>query len=162
TVVVSGEHDELVGHHLEQAYLQRQALGPLDEHMVGVGRAASQRLGAAAQRALDRDDPMAAPLAGRGPGVPPPRPPAPARAELLLVRCEALLSAADAVQARDTVAELERMAAGSARLKAWAACFAAQLATLTDPAHLRETEQGAAAVAVELAALGDDRGAAKA
>jgi class 3 adenylate cyclase/tetratricopeptide (TPR) repeat protein len=160
TAAVPGEYYELVGHHLEQAYLQRQELGALDEHTVGVGRAASQRLGAAAQRALDRDDPAAGRLAGRALDCLPVGDPA--RAELLLVRCEALLSAADAVPARDAVAELERLAASSRRVRAWAACFAAQLATLTDPAHLRETEQGAAAVAVELAALGDDRGAAKA
>jgi class 3 adenylate cyclase/tetratricopeptide (TPR) repeat protein len=160
TAAIPGEYDELVGHHLEQAFLQQRELGPLDEHMVGVGRAASQRLGAAAQRALDRDDPAAAPLAGRaldclsaGDA---------ARAELLLVRCEALLSAADAVQAREAVAELEGLAASSPRLRAWATCFAAQLATLTDPAHLRDTEQRAARVAAQLAALGDDRGAAKA
>jgi tetratricopeptide (TPR) repeat protein len=117
-------------------------------------------LGAAAQRALDRDDPSAAPLAGRALDCLPAGDAA--RAELLLVRCEALLSAADAVPAREAVTELERLAAPSSRLRAWAACFAAQLATFTDPAHLRETEQSSAAVAVELAALGDDRGAAKA
>jgi tetratricopeptide (TPR) repeat protein len=128
--------------------------------MIEVGRAASQRLGAAAQRALDRDDPSAAPLSGRALDCLPAGDPA--RAELLLVRCEALLSAADAVPARDAVAELERLAAPSPRLRAWAACFAAQLATLTDPVHLRETEHRVAAVAAELAALGDDRGAAKA
>jgi class 3 adenylate cyclase/tetratricopeptide (TPR) repeat protein len=160
TSAVPGEYDELAGHHLEQAYLQRRELGPLDEHMVAVGRTASRRLGAAAQRALDRDDPAAASLAGRALDCLPAGDAA--RAELLLVRCEALLSAADAVHARDAVRELEGVAASSPRLRAWGACFAAQLATLIDPAHLRETEQGAAAVAAELAALGDDRGAAKA
>jgi class 3 adenylate cyclase/tetratricopeptide (TPR) repeat protein len=160
TSAIQGEYDELAGHHLEQAYLQRRELGPLDEHMVRVGRTAGRRLGAAAQRALDRDDPAAASLAGRALDCLPAGDAA--RAELLLVRCEALLSAGDAVHARDAVAELEGVAPSSPRLRAWAACFAAQLATLIDPTHLRETEQGAAAVTAELAALGDDRGTAKA
>jgi class 3 adenylate cyclase/tetratricopeptide (TPR) repeat protein len=160
TATLEAEYDDLVGHHLEQAYLQRRELGPLNEVTVSVGRAASERLAAAAQRALDRDDPLAGPLAARALDCLPAGDAA--RAELLLIRCEALLSAADAMAARDAVGELERIAASSARLRAWAACFATQLATLTDPAHLRHTEERAAGVAAELAALDDVRGAAKA
>jgi class 3 adenylate cyclase len=160
TAALAADYDELMGHHLEQAYLQHRELGPLNEDAVAVGRSASKRLGAAAQRALDRDDPLAAPLAARALDCLPPGDAA--RAELLLVRCEALLSAADATAARHAVAELEQLAASSARLRAWAACFEAQLATLTDPSHLRQTVQRVAAVAGDLAALDDPRGAAKA
>jgi class 3 adenylate cyclase len=160
TTTLEAEYDELVGHHLEQAYVQRRELGPLDDHTIAVGRQASARLGAAAQRALDRDDPSAAPLASRALDCLPSEDAA--RADLLLVLCDALLSAADAVAARTAVAELELVAASSPRLSAWAACFAAQLATLIDPAHLRETERRASEVAAELAELGDARGAAKA
>jgi class 3 adenylate cyclase/ketosteroid isomerase-like protein/tetratricopeptide (TPR) repeat protein len=159
TATVEADYDELVGHHLEQAYLHRSQLGGLDDHATAVGRAASARLGAAAQRALDRDDPAAAPLAARALGCLPADDPG--RAELLVVRCDALLSAADATAAREAVAELARVAS-SPRLRAWSECFAAQLATIVDPARLRETEQRAAGVAGELAALGDTRGAARA
>jgi class 3 adenylate cyclase/tetratricopeptide (TPR) repeat protein len=160
TASLPSEYDELVGHHLEQSYRQRCELGPPDDDTRALGRSAAARLGAAAQRALDRDDPAAASLAGRALACLPPDDTT--RADLLLIRCDALLTAADAVAARDAVAELERIAAPSPRLRAWATCFAAQLATITDPAHLRETEQRAASVAAELTELGDARGAAKA
>jgi class 3 adenylate cyclase/tetratricopeptide (TPR) repeat protein len=153
------EFDELVGHHLEQAYLQRVELGPPDAHVTALGRAASARLGFAAQRALDRDDPSAGPLTARALACLPADDES--RADLLLIRCDALLVVADSISARDAIAELEAIAA-SPRVSAWAACFAAQLATITDPAHLIATEQRAAAVAAELVALGDARGAAKA
>jgi class 3 adenylate cyclase/tetratricopeptide (TPR) repeat protein len=159
TAAVGIDYDELVGHHLEQAYLQRRELGALDDHAVAVGRAAGARLGTAAQRALDRDDPSAARLAERALGCLPRD--EPGRADLLVVRCDALLGAADTAAAREAVAELAELAV-SPRLRAWSECFAAQLATIADPAHLRDTERRAAAVAAELAALGDTRGAAKA
>jgi class 3 adenylate cyclase/tetratricopeptide (TPR) repeat protein len=153
------EFDELVGHHLEQAYLQRLELGPPDAHVAALGRTASSRLGSAAQRALDRDDPSAGPLTARALACL--SPDDESRADLLLIRCDALLAVADSISARDAIAELDAIAA-SPRVSAWAECFAAQLATITDPAHLIETEQRAAAVAAELVNLGDARGAAKA
>jgi class 3 adenylate cyclase/tetratricopeptide (TPR) repeat protein len=50
------EADELMGYHLEQAFRYREALGPLDEHALELGRRASQRLAAAGRRALARHD----------------------------------------------------------------------------------------------------------
>ena len=108
TESLEAEYDELVGHHLEQAYLQRGELGPPDAPTVALGRTASGRLGTAAQRALDRDDPSAAPLAARALACLPAGDPA--RADVLLVRCDALLAAADAGAARDAVAELTELA----------------------------------------------------
>ncbi len=60
------EFEEILGYHLEQAFRYRTELGPLDEHGVRVGVRASERLGSAGHRALDRGDmPAAANLLGR-------------------------------------------------------------------------------------------------
>jgi class 3 adenylate cyclase/tetratricopeptide (TPR) repeat protein len=50
------EADEIMGYHLEQAFRYREALGPLDEDALELGRRASQRLTAAGRRALGRHD----------------------------------------------------------------------------------------------------------
>jgi class 3 adenylate cyclase/tetratricopeptide (TPR) repeat protein len=50
------EADEIMGYHLEQAFRYREALGPLDEGALELGRRASQRLAAAGRRALARHD----------------------------------------------------------------------------------------------------------
>ena len=48
--------DELIGHHLEQAYRHRAELGPVDEHCLALARQAAERLTVAAERALGRED----------------------------------------------------------------------------------------------------------
>src|SRR5439155_25680953 len=83
-------------------------------------------------------------------------------AELLLARCEALFAAGDVTAAAAPVAQLEAATRESPRLAAWATCFAAQLATLTHPERLDDTERAVAAAAEQLAALNDDAGEAKA
>jgi class 3 adenylate cyclase/tetratricopeptide (TPR) repeat protein len=50
------ELDELVGYHLEQAYRYRQQLGSLDEHGRALAVRAGERLRAAADRAIPRQD----------------------------------------------------------------------------------------------------------
>jgi class 3 adenylate cyclase/tetratricopeptide (TPR) repeat protein len=50
------EQQELLGYHLEQAYLARAELGPPDDHARMLAHAAAEQLGAAGQRALVRDD----------------------------------------------------------------------------------------------------------
>ncbi|HEX9044911.1 MAG TPA: adenylate/guanylate cyclase domain-containing protein [Candidatus Limnocylindrales bacterium] len=60
------EFEEILGYHLEQAYRYRRELGPLDAHGVQIGERASDRLGSAGQRALERGDfPAAANLLRR-------------------------------------------------------------------------------------------------
>jgi class 3 adenylate cyclase len=155
------EYEESVGFHLEQAFAQRRELGALDGHARAVGREAAERLGRAAERALDREDlPAAAALASRA--LTCASPADTGRADALLVHCEALLSMGEAAAAADSVRELERLAAGDDRLAAWSTCFASQLANLTDPSRLRATEARVAAVAQQFGALGDASGAAKA
>src|SRR5207253_11265793 len=79
-----GEHEELIGYHLEPGHEYLRQLGRLDERAADVGRRAASLLSVAASRALDRDDvPAAAALSGRAVD----RLPADddARADLLLV-----------------------------------------------------------------------------
>jgi class 3 adenylate cyclase/tetratricopeptide (TPR) repeat protein len=62
----AGEFEEILGHHLEQAYRYREELGPLDEHAWELGARAAARLAAAGRRAHGRGDmPAAVNLLGR-------------------------------------------------------------------------------------------------
>ena len=62
----AGEHDEIVGYHLEQAYLYGGQLGPIDAHIAALGARAADKLTAAGQRAFIRGDlPAAVNLLGR-------------------------------------------------------------------------------------------------
>jgi class 3 adenylate cyclase/tetratricopeptide (TPR) repeat protein len=51
-----GEQEEIVGYHLEQAYVIRIQLGPLDEHATGLGLRGAEYLSSAGHRALARGD----------------------------------------------------------------------------------------------------------
>jgi predicted ATPase len=62
----SGEHDEIVGYHLEQAYLYGGQLGPIDAQVAALGARAADKLAAAGQHAFIRGDlPAAVKLLGR-------------------------------------------------------------------------------------------------
>ncbi len=155
------EHDETIGWHLEQAHQHLRELGPLDERSRHLGERASQRLAAAGRRALARDDvPLAASLLGRAFDRVPPD--APERPDLALDWCEALLSAGDVGPAAAAIDELDRVVAGSLRLRAWHTCFAGQLIVLTAPEALQATADRVGSAAQNLAALGDTAGEAKA
>ena len=51
-----GEHDEITGYHLEQAYRYRTELVPADEHALGLAGEAGRLLATAGRRALARED----------------------------------------------------------------------------------------------------------
>jgi len=155
----SAEHDETMGWHLEQAHQHLRALGPLDAQGRALGERASQHLATAGRRALARDDvPLAAGLLGRA--VATLDTDDPARAELALDWCEALLAAGDVGPASGAIAELGRFSAGSDRLGAWHACFAGELKVLTAPDQLRATAGAVAAATDRLTALDDAAGQA--
>lgn len=167
----AAEHDETIGWHLEQAHQLLGELGPLDSAGTALGARAAARLAAAGRRALAGDDvPLAASLLGRAiAGLDRDDP---ARAELALDWCEALLAAGDVAQATVAIDELGRNRSLttdnlttnnlSQRLSAWHTCFAGQLTVLTAPAALQATAASLAAAAAELTALGDAAGEAKA
>ena len=155
------QHDETIGWHLEQAHQNLRELGPLDERGRALGERAARHLAAAGRRALARDDVrVAATLLARAldrlDGADP------ARAELALDWCEALLAAGDVDPAESALAELGRFTSGSERLRAWHVCFAGQLAVLTDPTSLHATAEKVAVAAEALSAAGDTAGEAKA
>jgi class 3 adenylate cyclase len=54
------EYEEILGYHLEQSYLYRRELGPLDDAASDIARRASERLLRSAERARDRSDDHAA------------------------------------------------------------------------------------------------------
>ena len=84
------EYEEIRGYHLEQAYLIRAQLGPLDEHGVAIGVRGATYLSSAGNRALARGDmPAAANLLRRASSLLPPTDPA--RPRLLLHAGEALI-----------------------------------------------------------------------
>src|SRR5262249_34327002 len=131
-----GDQDETIGWHLEQAHQHLRELGPLDGRGRALGERAAQHLAAAGRRALARDDlAVAASVLGRA--LDRLDESDPSRAELELDRCEALLAAGAVGPAAHVIDELDRFAGGSIRLRAWRACFAGQLAVLTDPQTLR-------------------------
>ena len=155
------EHDETIGWHLEQAHQQLRELGPVDARGRALGERAARYLAAAGRRALARDDvPVAGSLLGRA--LAQLDPADPARADLALDWCEALLAAGEVGPAAGALAELARFTADSGRLRAWHTCFAGQLAVLTDPQSLRATADAVAAAAEALAQAGDTAGEAKA
>jgi class 3 adenylate cyclase len=157
----SVEHDETIGWHLEQAHRHLRELGPLDANGLALGERAARHLAAAGRAALARDDLQpAGSLLGRaldclGDADP-------ARADLALDWCEALLAAGDVGPGARAIAELGRFTAGSERLGAWHTCFGGQLAALADPKALRTSAEAVAAAAEALAAAGDVAGEAKA
>ena len=53
-------YEEIIGYHLEQAYLYRREVGPVDDETQALAREAAQRLGSAGQRAFIRGDAPAA------------------------------------------------------------------------------------------------------
>ncbi|HVN87273.1 MAG TPA: nuclear transport factor 2 family protein, partial [Candidatus Binatia bacterium] len=177
------EHDEMIGWHLEQAHQHLRELGPLDATGTALGERAARYLGAAGRRALARDDvSVAADLLGRALRALDEA--SPARADLTLDWCEALLAAGDVAHAKTAIDALgglkglgvkglgvmggdqpltaNPLAPNPLRLAAWHICFTAQLAVLTDPQALRGTVEALAAAASELARLGDVAGEAKA
>jgi len=172
------EHEETIGWHLEQAHQHLRELGPVDAQGQALGDRAARYLAAAGRRALTRDDlSVAGSLLGRAFD----RLDAadPARADLALDWCEALLAAGDVGHARAAIDELGRfidmpvpatsprndlsgVGTGVDRLRAWHTCFAGQLAVLTDPQALHATADVVAAAADELASVRDAAGEAKA
>jgi DNA-binding SARP family transcriptional activator len=84
------------------------------------------------------------------------------QAELLVARCEALLTAGDVASATGAVSQLQEAARDSGRLAAWGTCFDGQLSMLTDPERLDEIESAVGAAAEKLAGLDDAAGEAMA
>jgi len=156
-----GEHEEIIGFHLEQAHDYRRQLGPLDQHGHALAARAAARLHSAGRRALAREDlPAASNLLDRAARLL--GSDTPEVGQVLVELLEALLSAGETAAAFPVLERLRGVAGSDKRLSAWAGVFDAQLTQLTDTAHLRHSLDELSAAADALAAAGDDRGVAKA
>ena len=156
-----GEFEVSIAYHFEQAQAYRHQLGDDDTATAETGRRAAALLHIAAARALERDDLSAAGGLGR-------------RAiscladddatlpDLLVLACEAVLASGDATTGADLVKRLTERALGDARLEAWATCFSAQLAVMTDPDGVQRATEQTQDAATQFEALGDQAGLAKA
>ncbi len=154
-----GDHDELVGFHLERAYGYREQLGPLDDAGRDLGARAAVRLHGAGRRALARDDlPAATGLLSRAQVL---AHEDVARAGILVDLAEAVLSAGDTVTAAAVVEELA-LVAGDDRLRARAEVAAAHLDTLTGEGGAADTIAALERTATTLRTAGDAAGEAKA
>src|SRR5262249_4695094 len=107
------EQQETIGWHLQQAHQHLRQLGPLDAQGRAFGERAAHYLAAAGRRALARDDVSpASALLGRAFHLLDAADPA--RADLALDWCEALLAAGDVSHAKAAIDELGRLAAQAA------------------------------------------------
>ncbi|HXF36795.1 MAG TPA: AAA family ATPase [Actinomycetota bacterium] len=106
------EYEEIRGYHLEQAFLIRAQLGPLDERAVELGRRAASHLEASGRRALARGDmPAAGTLLQRAAALLPAD--GEARVRLQLLAAEALVEVGELTAAE---ALLGAAAAGASSL----------------------------------------------
>ncbi|MEI6251202.1 MAG: tetratricopeptide repeat protein [Mycobacteriaceae bacterium] len=131
------ESDELVARNLEAAHGYRCDLGARDAGTHELALRSARSYLASARRALDRDELVSAGTqAARGAAL------ASAdhdlHADLLLVGCEAFLSAGDVAAAAPLVDDLERIADDA--LVPWATCYRCQFIVYTDPTRLPEVD----------------------
>ena len=156
------EYQEILGYHLEQAFLYRAELGLADRH--GLGTRAGASLFAAGRRAATRGDmPAAIGLLSRAVAVTPADDPS--RADLLTELAEALREGGDFSRADRVLAEALALAASrvdrAVEAQARIALLRVQLATNREPASGEVEDIVAAAIDV-LTELGDERRLAKA
>ncbi len=122
----SGEHEEILGYHLEQAYLYRAELGPVDEGARGLAERAADHLAVVGERAYDRGDgPAAANLLSRAVSLLAAE--SPRRLDLLVDLGEALRESGEFGQAEDVLGEAIERAAGSGERSLEARAFVVRL-----------------------------------
>ncbi len=156
---VAFDTDEMVARHLEAAHSYRVELGTHDEHTGDLALRSARCYLASARRALDRDELVSAgaqaargaALAGDDEAV---------HAELLLVGCEAFLSAGDVAAGAPLVDDLDRIAGEV--LAPWATCYRCQFVVYTDPERLLEADARLQGAIDEFGRRGDPAGLAKA
>ncbi len=134
---VAFDVDEMVARHLEAAHTYRVELGTVDEHTRDLALRSARHYAASARRALDRDELVSAGTqAARGSALA--TADAALHAELLLVGCEAFLSAGDVAAGAPLVDDLDHIA--DEALSPWATCYRCQFTVYTDPSRLPEVD----------------------
>jgi DNA-binding SARP family transcriptional activator len=157
------EVEEIVGHHLEQAYRYRAELAPVDAEGRALARRAATRLGAAGRRHYERGDVRAA-QATLSRAVALLEPGAPGRAELLADLGEALRETGDFERAETVVAEVIEAAseAGDAVLEARGHLIRLRLRLLTESGASEDVSEEARRLVETFQEAGDERLLAKA
>jgi class 3 adenylate cyclase/tetratricopeptide (TPR) repeat protein len=159
----SGEYDEIIGYHLEQAYRSLLELGPPTPRVDDLGRRAAGSLAAAGRRAFARGDmPASAALLSRGVNLVPPA--HELRLELLPELGHALLETANLSRARAVIGEAQRAAAASddQRLRAHVLILDQWVRMYTDPeGWAGPAERNAHRAMAIFEELGDERGLAE-
>ncbi|OBG22969.1 adenylate cyclase [Mycolicibacterium celeriflavum] len=156
---VAFDADEMVARHLETAHAYRVELGTLDDHTSDLALRSARHYAASARRALDRDELVSAgtqaacgaTLAAADRAV---------HAELLLIGCEAFLSAGDVAAGAPLVDDLECIA--DEALAPWATCYRCQFVVYTDPERLLEVDARLQDAIDEFGRRNDPAGLAKA
>jgi tetratricopeptide (TPR) repeat protein len=134
---VVGQYEEVLGHHLEQAYRYLEELGPLDEHARLVGRAGADQLTAAGRRAFARGDmAVASGLLVRAAALLPAD--APERRELLPTIGEAFQETGDFARSFEVLDEA--IEAGDAKARVIRALVQASAGAGSSDAIVREAE----------------------
>ena len=161
---LSGEYEEIVGYHLDQARRLLLELGSASERTAQLGARAAAVLASAGRRAFGRGDMSAAvKLLSRAAALLPEHDPE--RAELLPQLAFALFETGDFEELQDVVAETRRTASasGSSSLEAYAVILGLWIEISWAPAGWADTAQREAATAISaFEAAGDERGLAKA
>jgi tetratricopeptide (TPR) repeat protein len=160
----AGEHGEIIGYHLEQAYRYRAALGPVDERARQVAADAADRLATAGQRALDGADmPAAVNLLSRAASLRTGNDPA--RLALLPDLARALTETGELARAQALLTEAVEgaAAAGDRRVGAYAVLERVRLrASLALEGWAEEARREAERLLPVFEQLGDERGLAQA
>jgi DNA-binding SARP family transcriptional activator len=158
------EHEEILGYHLEQAYLYRAELGQSDEQTSELARRAAEHLAEVGERAYGRGDgPAAANLLSRAVALLPGE--SPQRLDLLVDLGEALRESGEFKEAEEVLGEaIERGTASDDRgleARALAVRLRLQMQTESDFVAPALLEANKRAIEV-LEQVGDERGLAKA
>ncbi|MDT5209667.1 MAG: hypothetical protein QOF67_2082, partial [Mycobacterium sp.] len=156
---VAFDPDEMIARHLESAHGYRLELSTADEHTGELALRSARRYLASARRALDRDELVSAGTqAARGAALA--AADGAVHAELLLVGCEAFLSAGDVTAGAPLVDDLDRIAGEP--LAPWATCYRCQFVVYTDPERLLEVDARLQSAIDEFGRRKDNAGLAKA
>ncbi|MFN2389091.1 MAG: AAA family ATPase [Actinomycetota bacterium] len=155
------EYEEIVGHHLEQAYLYRQELGPSTAEHKAIGERAGRRLARAGHRAFTRGDiPAATKLLGRAIEVTSDEL---VSAHLQLDLAEAQIEAGDFSSAARAVDAVEAGAGGDASVRGRAQVLAASVRLqVASYGAVDDLEPVVQALIPSLEEVGDHRTLAKA
>ena len=156
---VAFDADEMIARHLEAAYNYRVELGTVDERTGELALRSARHYATSARRALDRDELVSAGMqAARGAAVA--ATDGALHAELLLIGCEAYLSAGDVAAGAPLVDDLDRIADES--LAPWATCYRCQFVIYTEPERLPEVDARLQGAIDEFSRRKDSAGLAKA